>query len=127
MRSGHPALQRRMTARRFAALDHLLVSPRGGVRGIVDEKLEAMGLGRRVARTVASLAAAPFLLRDSDLVLTAPRRLVEAVAADLGLSIVPPPLDLTGFTLALAWHRRHADDPAHAWLRTQVITAASQL
>ena len=127
MRSGHPALQRRLTARRFAALDHLLVSPRGGVRGIVDEKLEAMGLGRRVARTVASFTAAPFLLRDSDLVLTAPRRLVEAVAADLGLSIVPPPLDLTGFTLALAWHRRHADDPAHAWLSTQVITAASQL
>lgn len=127
MRADHPALGRRLTPRRFATLNHVLVSPRGGQRGIVDEKLEAQGLHRRVARTVASFTAAPFLLRNSDLVLTAPRRLATAVADDLGLVLVDPPLPLTGFTLALAWHRRHDGDPAHTWLRSQVVAAAAEL
>ena len=127
MRADHPALQRRLTVRRFVALNHLLVSPRGGQRGFVDETLAAAGLRRRVSRTVASFTAAPFLLRESDLVLTAPRRLAIAVADDLGLALVAPPLQLAGFTLALAWHRRHEDDPAHAWLRAQVEAAAATL
>ncbi|OAJ57811.1 LysR family transcriptional regulator [Paraburkholderia ginsengiterrae] len=46
----------------------------------------------------------------------------------LGLVVVPLPFLPRGETVVMAWHPRHAADPAHAWLRGQVpaaIAAAS--
>ncbi len=117
LRRGHPALKRKLTLERYASLSHVLVSPRGGPRGVVDEFLEREGTSRRVARTVASFFAAPRLVAGTDYVLTLPERVARQLAADLDLVIRRPPVPLTGFDLELVWHRRYDDDPAHRWLR----------
>jgi DNA-binding transcriptional LysR family regulator len=127
MRAEHPALKRRLTARRYAALEHVLVAPRGGPRGIVDDVLGAGGMERRVTRTVASFTAAPFLIRGTDLVLTVASRLAASVSKELGLTVVDPPIELPGFMLGMSWHRRHDTDPAHGWLRQHVVEAAQSV
>lgn len=127
LRAGHPALQRRLTLRRYAALDHVLVSPRGGSQGVVDGYLRAEGLSRRVTRTVSSFVAAPYFVAGSDCVLTISELIAERFAGPLGLVTRPPPLPLTGFTVRLAWHRRFDADPAHAWLRQQIIEQAAEV
>jgi DNA-binding transcriptional LysR family regulator len=125
LRADHPVLSGRLTTRRYAALDHLLVAPRGVPRGVVDRLLEAQGLRRRVARTVSSFVVAPHVVAGSDLVLTVSELVARRFAAPLGLAVRPPPLPLPGYALRMAWHRRVDADPAHAWLRQQVIEVAA--
>ncbi len=122
LRKDHPAAQRRLTLRRYAALDHVLVAPGGTPRGVADRVLEEHGLHRRVARTVASFVVAPRLVCNSDYVLTLAERLARPMAAELGLVVVDAPEPMGGFTVKMAWHRRTESDPAHSWLRDQVRT-----
>jgi DNA-binding transcriptional LysR family regulator len=120
VRAGHPLLDGPMTARRFAEeAGHLTVSRRGKLHGPVDDALAALGLRRRVVGSVSTFPASLFFLRDSDLVGLAGTWCVPMTEA-LGLVAFPVPLTLPPLPLGIAWHPRHAADPAHAWLRTCV-------
>ncbi|MFI1372801.1 LysR family transcriptional regulator [Streptomyces longwoodensis] len=118
-RAGHPLLEGEVTAERFAAADHLIVSRRGRLHGPVDAALAERGLRRRVTGTVGTLPASLFVIRETDLV-----GLVHSwglpLADTLGLVPFEIPLPLPPLRLGLAWHPRHEADPAHAWLRGTV-------
>jgi DNA-binding transcriptional LysR family regulator len=60
-RRGHPGLKRKsLTPKDYAALPHLLFSPRGDPKGIVDEPLARLGgMRRRVAITIPHISAVP--------------------------------------------------------------------
>lgn len=63
----------------------------------------------------------------SDLVVTAPNALGYLAPAGLGVVAVECPLPLPRHSVNLVWHERFGKDPAHAWLRQQVIDMASEL
>lgn len=125
VRADHPALsgRRRMTPARFAALDHLLVSPTGRGPGFVDGVLAARGLTRRVALRIPQHATALAMVAESDLVLTAPAAL--EAAADARVRSLAPPVALPEHAVTLVWHPRFDADPAHRWLRDQLAEVAS--
>ncbi|MCX4524443.1 MULTISPECIES: LysR family transcriptional regulator [unclassified Streptomyces] len=116
VRPGHPLLKGRLTARRFAAAEHLIASRRGRLEGPVDTALAERGLTRRVVGSVGTFPASLFVLRESDLVglLTSQ---AAPLAGALGLETFRIPLDLPTLPFGMAWHPRHEADPAHAWLR----------
>ncbi|OKK17471.1 LysR family transcriptional regulator [Streptomyces sp. CB00455] len=116
VRGGHPLLRGRVTAGRFAAADHLIVSRRGRLEGPVDAALAEQGLARRVVGSVGTFPASLFVLRESDLVGLLTTQTVPLAAA-LGLETFEIPLDLPAVPFGMAWHPRHDADPAHAWLR----------
>ena len=124
LRRGHPAARSRLTLRRYAALEHVLVAPRGTPRGVVDQLLEAQGLRRRIARTVATFGVAPYVVADSDYVVTLAERIARPLAAQLDLVVCPCPKEIPTFEISMAWHRRHDGDPAHAWFRQQLREVA---
>ncbi len=125
VRKDHPALARRWTPQRFAAMDHALIAPGGRPGGAVDLALAELGLQRRVALMTPHFLAAPFVVAQTDLVLTLPERVALAFAAVVPLVVVPPPLPLPGFSIVLLWHERTHDDPAHRWLRQQIAELAA--
>lgn len=126
MRHDHPARRGPWNAKRYANLDHVLVAPGGRPHGLLDTKLEALGLKRRIARMVSTFLVAPFLVQASDLVVTLPSKVATPLADQLGLACRPPPKALeTIFEVAMAWHRRDDNDPAHRWLREQVRNVAT--
>ncbi|MBO0853219.1 MAG: LysR family transcriptional regulator [Nocardia sp.] len=120
VRVGHPLLENRVTARAFAAADHVVVSRRGVLTGPIDQLLAECGLARRIAACAPHQAAALFLLRESDLVGTLPARFAPAELTDLGLRTFELPLPLPPIELSMAWHPRHDADGAHQWLRDRV-------
>jgi DNA-binding transcriptional LysR family regulator len=120
LRRGHPALTQPWTAKRYAALQHVLIAPRGEPGSVVDSLLAGHGLERRVARVCTTFTAAPHLVAGSDYVLTVSERMAAAFAAQLDLEVRRPPLELPRFTVVQAWHRRVDADPAHRWLRGKV-------
>lgn len=125
-RKGHPALRKGpITLAQFAALDHVMVSPDGGgFRGPTDVLLEARHHKRRVVLSVPHFLSAPELLRRSDMVAMLPARLLEGRSH--GLQLRDAPVQPPGFEMAMSWHERVHADPAHAWLRAQVVAAVSQ-
>ncbi len=125
VRAGHPFAARPATARRYAAQLHVDVQRRPGAPSLVDDALAALGLARRVVVTVANASAAPVIAARGNFVATLSERLARAMAPGLGLVVVPLPFLPRGETMVMAWHPRHAADPAHAWLRRQVPAAVA--
>ena len=127
VRAGHPALGRRLTPKRFAELEHVLVSPRGRGLGVVDRKLAERGLERRVSRVVANFVAAPPLVASGDYVLTVSEHIADRFAEGLGLERLKPPVPIPDFTVSVAWHRRQDGDPALDWLRATLLEVTAAL
>jgi DNA-binding transcriptional LysR family regulator len=124
LRRGHPALKRRFDLDAYLASEHLNVSLRGEASGGADEALSALGRQRRVVATVGHFLVVPFLLMDSDLVATEPKRVMQRFAKPLDLVLRPPPFTAPLYRVAQMWHRRMGDDAGHQWLRAQVRKAA---
>lgn len=119
-RNRHPALRRRLTVARFSALEYVVVSPEGGgFRGVTDEVLESRGLKRRVVLSVPHFLFVPEIVARTDLVAMLPSRLVRD--REGMLRVIEPPLQIPPYTMAMLWHERSHLDPAHVWLREQVI------
>jgi DNA-binding transcriptional LysR family regulator len=124
-RRGHPIAGRDLSIETYAALNHILVSPRGTTSGALDRILVDFGLRRRIALLVATYLALPGALTASDLVATVPRRIARQIAATGKIEIMPLPVDFS-MTVSMAWHRRAAGEPAQAWFRALLIEAAAE-
>ena len=113
----------------FVRLPHVMTSLRPGrsVRGIVDDALEKLGLGRSVALTTPRFLTVPSLVARTAVIVTMQARLARLFAAELGLSLSPPPVELSELTISLLWHASYDHDPAHTWLRELVIQVAAEL
>jgi len=123
-RRGHPIAGQTLSIEAYAALNHVLVSPRGDTSGALDRILVDFGLRRRIALLVATYLALPVALAASDLVATVPRRTARQIAATAEIEIMPLPIDFS-MTVSMAWHRRAATDPAQSWFRSLLIEAAA--
>jgi DNA-binding transcriptional LysR family regulator len=71
--------------------------------------------------------AALATVAQSELIATVPRRIALRHAADFKLRTAPLPLSIRHFPVNMVWNRRLGDDPAIAWLRNEILRAASQV
>lgn len=124
VRPGHPLCEGTLTAARYAAARHIMVSRRGLEQGPIDEALTRLGLAREAATLVPGFATALALVRGSDLVATVPERHCAALYTDL--VTLPLPFPLAGIRVALIWHPSQDADPAHRWLRTLIRETCAQ-
>lgn len=123
-RAGHPALENDLDIDLFCALEHIVVSPRGGgFQGATDAALKGLGRERRVALSVPSFLVVPEIVATSDMIALVPRRLVQAVPSDL--QVFDPPLPVEGFSIAMLWHDRLEASPVHNWLRDRLLERAN--
>lgn len=120
VRQGHPLCEGPLTAARYAAAQHIMVSRRGREHGPIDEALAVFKLERHVTTLVPGFATALALVRASELVATVPELHCTSLHPDLVR--LPLPFPLPAITLSLLWHPRLDADPAHRWLR-QLIRA----
>jgi DNA-binding transcriptional LysR family regulator len=127
VRDDHPVVKRRLGLDEFCDLPHALVSPRGEGPGVVDLALAKIGRKRRVALHLPHFLVAPHIVRETDVVLTLAERVANVVAPLLGLRRVPTPLEVGGFSMAMAWHEQNHADPAHAWMRALAADVARRL
>ncbi len=124
LRRGHPALRSRLTPKGYAALDHVLVTPRGLPGGSVDAALEPLGLTRRVVLRMPHFAAAAAVVAETDLVVTMPSDFASRLARRLGLVTRPVPFAMPPSTFRIGYSTTYEADPAHRWFRECVVAAA---
>ncbi|MEN0074913.1 MAG: LysR family transcriptional regulator [Paracraurococcus sp.] len=111
----------------YVRLPHVLTSLREGERGVVDDALAGLGLRRTVVLTTPRFLAVPYLVARAPVVVTMLGRLARFFAAELGLSLSPPPVALRDVAVSLLWHSSYDQDPAHAWLRQEILRIAQEV
>lgn len=128
MRRGHPLANGKLTLETYAQARHMLMSPRGDPRGFVDRALAEHGLQRSITLTINSFSSAAPLLSASDLIMTTPQRVADAVAPLYDLVQRPAPFmgPKDYANAVLVWHTRFSAHPAQDWMRDFLITCARE-
>jgi DNA-binding transcriptional LysR family regulator len=104
----------------YCAADHVLISPGGDLRGVVDQRLEGMGRSRRIVLGLPAFLPALAAVAVSESLVTLPARVALAFVDGFGLVTAEPPLEIRKFPVSVSWHRRNDADPRTVWLREQV-------
>jgi len=122
-------IQGAMSLDDYVRLPHVLTSLRDGqdIKGVVDDALAKLGLRRTVVLITPRFLSVPTLVAKAPVIVTMPGRLARFFAAELGLSLSPPPVELADSRTSMFWHASYDRDPAHAWLRQLVLRLASAL
>lgn len=129
-RQGHPGLRgrgrrRRMTLEQFLQDSHVLVSPRGDAKGVVDDALERSGHTRKVAATSPSFITVPFVVGASDLLAVVAERAAKRLAQAAGVAIFELPFEMPTWTVVVGRAAGRAKEAEIAWL-TEVIVASAR-
>ena len=111
MAKGH-ALGSRPTPARYVAYPHVVVSAVGARASPFDKRLAELGLARRTGMSVPSFLVVPEVVAASDALALVPPSLAKHWAPARQLARFRPPVDPGSFGVDIAWHRRHAKDPA---------------
>lgn len=107
----------------FCSLSHALRSIDGSLSGAVDDALRKAGAARHVALALPHFHAIARAVAEGSLIATVPVQLARAVAKDLGLATYKLPIAVPVPEISLYWHKRNDGNPAHRWMRGQVLAA----
>ncbi len=110
----------------YCAVDHVLVSPAGDLRGVADETLESMGRSRRVVLALPAFLPVFSAISCSRAIATLPTRLAEVIAPRFGLAVALAPVDLRHFPVSAFWHRRNQNAPLTGWVLRQLQDAVRE-
>jgi DNA-binding transcriptional LysR family regulator len=122
-RQGHPTVHGILELDLFCALDHVVVSTRGGgFSGPTDAALEAIGRRRNVALSTSGFLIVPEIVSRSDMIALIPRRIADGWSDRV--QVLEPPLHIPGFAIASIWHDRTTNHPAQSWLRDRLAALA---
>ncbi len=124
MRKGHPLADAPLTLDTYCAARHLLVSFSGRPYGYVDEALSSMGRQRRIVLTVNQFFTAGRVVVNSDLLTVLPWHFVPTTGMSEQLVVRQLPLEVPPVHVEALWHESQDDNPAHQWLRQQVLEVA---
>lgn len=120
-RRNHPALQAPVTAKTYAGLKHIALSwSRSSGLSPLDQRLSTRGLRRDTIIYVPLLSTIPAVIRDNDLVATAPAPIARAVASWFGLATQPLAFELDRLPIYMVWHEGFLNDAGHIWLRQTI-------
>ena len=124
-RRDHPLFAKALTLDAVAEAHHLLISPYGANRNLVDQALHLQGLKRSIQTVVPSLFAALSIIENSDFVVTLPSRVARNNAHRFDIVHAPLPIDGGNFQLHAVRHIRDANNPLHIWLMEKLRTIVS--
>jgi DNA-binding transcriptional LysR family regulator len=117
-----------MTAEDYLNLPHAAPSQiLPGYHGVIDAFLERQGLRRKVVVESPYFGLIPYMLTQTDLVLTTGRQFMRFYEKTLPLKTFAVPIKFPPMRFYQLWHPRAHQSPEHKWLRDQVGAAARAL
>lgn len=107
----------------FCRLPHAIRTIDGSLRGQVDEALERTGRCRSVLLGVPHFHGVAAVVAQTKMIAAVPVQFARLVAGEMELAIYELPIKTPAPQIRLYWHQRHDRNPAHVWLREQIIAA----
>ncbi len=117
-----------MTIDEYLSLPHVAPSQiLPGYQGVIDAFLERQGLQRKIAVESPYFGLIPYMLTQTDLVLTTGRQFMRFYEKTLPLKTYALPIKFPPMRFYQLWHERVHQSPEHKWLRDHVTAAARAL
>ena len=126
-RIDHPLLREgSISVGQWAAYGHVMTSRTGEAESPIDVAVEPPNMRRKVLMVVPSYTSAMQLTRHSDLLAVVPQSclgnsFMPDYATANGLQGFELPVPVPAFNISAIWHPRLDHDPAHCWLRAEVL------
>ena len=121
LRADHPIRASTLSLAQFRSLEHAVVYGAGRSYEIFERFLKARKIHRRVVLRTPHFMSIPFIISQSDLVVTVPHAVgVFVRTAHMNIRIAEPPMRTPKIDLKLHWHRNFQRDPKNRWLRDVV-------
>ena len=117
-RTGHPAIGKRLTLKKFLELGHIgLGTHLPSTETDIDEILSRRSAVRRVVLTVPYYLPVPWLVAYSDLIATVPNLVVHVIGDRLPITCHKVPMPTKTLPVSIVWHERTHHEPKYQWLR----------
>ena len=117
-----------MTIEDYLSLPHVAPSQMlPGYHGVIDSFLARSGLHRKIAVESPYFGLIPYMLTQTDLVLTTGRQFMRFYEKALPLKTFTMPIKFPPMRFYQLWHQRVHQSTEHKWLRDQVSQAARAL
>ena len=94
---------------------------------LADLMLGPLAVARTRQVVCESYLTLPFLLPHTRLMALIPNRIARLFANNGQIRLVQPPKDFPNFTEAMSWNPLYDNDPAHLWLREELVEVAKQI
>ena len=111
----------------FISSRHMVISRRETGTGLIDDYLVKRGVARKISLIVPNFLSAPWILANTDLILSLPARIAEKFVHLVPLKILPIPIDLPPYDLLMLWHPRQEKEPDHRWLRREILEICAKM
>ncbi len=121
LRANHPITAATLSLAQFLSLEHAVVYGAGRTYEIFERFLRSKKIHRRVALETPHFMSIPFVISQSDLVVTVPHAVGMFVkSVHMNIRLVQPPVRTPRIDLKLHWHRNFQRDAKNKWIREVV-------
>jgi len=117
----------RLSLGEFLRQRHVLTSFSAGLRGFIDEQLEAQQQRRLVVFSSPNFATSPLIVKRTAAIVTVPDYIAAVWRDTLGLAVSPLPFSVPGHEVSMLWTAASEQDPGLRWLRELMATVGEGL
>ena len=114
------AKEKKLSMEQYLNAKHLRAAPVNANLSPVDRSLNQINLERTIFVRIDLVTLAPFIIKNTDLVLTLPSKTAQRMAKNYNFSIVELPIDLEIRKTRLIWHTELTNHPAFDWIKNQI-------
>lgn len=125
-RRGHRFEGRKPGLKAFLSAQHLFVTSRESPYDQINARLEKAGVTRSVHFQVPHFTAVPYIISNTDMVVTVPAKLAEQACGPFGLAYIASPVRLPMLHTSVFWHRRYNQDGGNQWLRGMIAACFTE-
>ena len=126
LRAGHP-LQDRLGSDNYLAAAHLVVRSFGDGGNLFEHKLQNEGHYRRIAASATQLSAVPDMIRQSDMIFSVQRRVMDTLGPMPGLVVRKIPIEVDPVRVVLVWDEARTRNAANKWMRDIFLDISRKL
>lgn len=120
VRKGHPLADGTLTQDGYLQLGHVVVSPWNEHHRPIDSYLTSQHVSRKTVVELPSVMSAPFIVGQTDLAITLPRRCVNQLFDTHQLTVHTPPFPIPPYTLKVYYRPVSGHAKAQRWMLEQI-------
>lgn len=116
-RKNHSVIRGKIKPAQFYDLDHALVTLQADFKDNFERKINGKLMSRNIVFGTYSFTSLAWTLSKTDLVLSAPTKLLKKYQEYFPIIVEETPVPLPSIQMRMVWHARNHKDPVSVWFR----------
>ena len=112
--------EKKLSMDQYLSTKHLRVAPMDAPISPIDRALSQLNLERNISVRIDLITMSPYILKNSDLVLTLPSKTAKRLARNYNFFIAELPVELETRQPKLIWHKELTKHPAFDWMKEKL-------